>query len=232
MSGIKEGDPLGPLLFAFTLHGPLTRTAASHPATQIIAYFDDINIVGPAAAADPAFEALAAAVRTVGLTPVPGKSTAYSLEQDMAAAAAADLGILHARDGLVVAGTQLSTDQFVHDFLARKRQEVQDELQRLTELPHPLTCQDKWVILPHFMQLRLQHLSRTVPPATSRPHLYLFLIDSSVSRLVAFPRPTLFALSHDLLFVVDSRFLPCRCNKPYIQQQPSGVVILHTLSKQ
>jgi hypothetical protein len=51
----------------------------------------------------------------------------------------------------------------VRDFLSRKRQEVRDEIRRLVDLPHPLTSQDKWVILSHSLQLRLQHLSRTVP---------------------------------------------------------------------
>jgi hypothetical protein len=59
---------LRPLLFTLTLQGPLQRTSTAHPATQIIAYFDDINVVGPAAAAASAFEALAAEVRTVSLT--------------------------------------------------------------------------------------------------------------------------------------------------------------------
>jgi hypothetical protein len=40
----------------------------------------------------------------------------------------------------------------------------------------------------------------------------MLLLPSSVSQLVASARPPLFALSHALLFVVDSRFLPCRCN--------------------
>jgi hypothetical protein len=65
----------------------------------------------------------------------------------------------------------MGTHQFVHDFLASKRQQLHDELLRLLGLPHPLTCQDKWVILTNSPQLRLQHLSRTVPPATASPHL-------------------------------------------------------------
>jgi hypothetical protein len=140
---VKQADPLGPLLFAITLQGPLQRTAAAHPETQIVAYFDDINVVGPAAAAAPAFEALAAEVRSVGLTPVPCKSAEYCPDTHMAAAAAAELGVLHASNGLLVAGTPIRTNPFVHEFLASKRQAVSDELQRLTDLPHPVTCQDK-----------------------------------------------------------------------------------------
>jgi hypothetical protein len=84
-----------------------------------------------------------------------------------AAAAAAELGVLHAREGLVVAGTRIGTDSFVRDFLSRKRKDVRDKIQRLVDLPHPLTFQDKWVILSRSLQLRLQHLSRTVPWAAA-----------------------------------------------------------------
>jgi hypothetical protein len=97
------------------------------------------------------------------------------------------------KDTVVVAGTPIGNDQFVHDFLARKRQEVHDELQRLTDLPHPLTCQDKWGILCHSMQLRLQHLSHTVPPATARPHLEQHAADLRCTALQICGQPDLHA---------------------------------------
>jgi hypothetical protein len=130
----------------------------THPATRIVAYFDDINVVSPAAAAANAFEALSIEVRTAGLTPVASKSAAYSSDQDIAAAAAAaaaELGGLYARDGLVIAGTPIGTDLFVRDFLSRKRQEVRDKIQHLVDFPPPLAFQDKWVILSRSLQLRL-----------------------------------------------------------------------------
>jgi hypothetical protein len=134
----------------------------AHSAAQIVAYFDDTNVVGPAAAAAHLFEALSIEVRIAGLTPVASKSAAHSLEQDMVAAAAAELGVLHARDVLVIAGTPIGTNQFVRDLLSCKRQQVRDEIQRLFDLPHPLTCQDEWVILSRSLQLRLLHLSQTL----------------------------------------------------------------------
>jgi hypothetical protein len=77
----------------------------------------------------------------------------------MAAETAAEVGVLRARDGLVVAGKTICSAPFVRDFLSRKGQEVRDEIPRLVDLPHPLTFQDEWVILPRSLQLRLQHLS-------------------------------------------------------------------------
>jgi hypothetical protein len=109
----------------------------------------------------------------------------------MAAAAAAELGVLHARDGLVVAGTPIGTESFVCDFLSRKLQEVPHEIQRLVDLPQPLTLQDKWVILSRSLQLRLQHLSRTVPWGAASPHLQQHAADlrQAPSRSSANPTP-------------------------------------------
>jgi hypothetical protein len=65
-----------------------------------------------------------------------------------AAAAAAEFGVHHTRDGLLFAGTLIDTVHFVLDFLSRKRQEVHNDLQRAIDLPHSLTRQDRWVIMP------------------------------------------------------------------------------------
>jgi hypothetical protein len=71
---------------------------AANPPTHIVAYFDDINVAGLATAAAQAFEALSTEVRNAGLTHVASKSAAESSDQDMAVAASAGLGILHACD--------------------------------------------------------------------------------------------------------------------------------------
>jgi hypothetical protein len=191
-------------LSALTLQGPLQRTATAHPATHIVAYFDDINVVGAATAAAPAFEALATQVRTVGLTPVPSKSAcaACSPDQDMATAAAAELGIFLARESLVVAGTPIGTVQILFEFLAHKRQQVHAELQRLADLPHPLTCQDKWVILTRSLQLRLQHLSCAVPSATASPHLEQHADDLLGLHITVTKRPINVLIKTALILVI------------------------------
>jgi hypothetical protein len=119
-SGVKQEDPLGLLLFTLTLIELLHRVATAHLAAQIVAFFDDNNFFGPAAAAAHAFQALSIGVRTASLTHIAFMSAAFGSKQDMAAAVAAELGVLHVRDGLVIAGTPIGTDPFVRDFLFRK----------------------------------------------------------------------------------------------------------------
>jgi hypothetical protein len=104
-------------------------------------------------------------------------------------AVAAELGVRHARDGLVIAGTPIRTDPFVCDFLSRKRQEVRDKIQRLVDLLHPLTFQDKWMILCCSLQLRLQHLSQTVPWAAANPYLQQHAADLHHATLTLLGQP-------------------------------------------
>jgi hypothetical protein len=71
------------------------------------------------------------------LTPIASKSAVDNLDKDMATAAAAELNVDHACNGLMIASTFISTDRFVPDFLARKRQEVCDELNYSQISPMP-----------------------------------------------------------------------------------------------
>ncbi|CAI7742684.1 unnamed protein product [Closterium sp. NIES-54] len=41
--GVRQGDPLGPMLFAASIHSCLVTTAAAHPEVVLLAYADDIT---------------------------------------------------------------------------------------------------------------------------------------------------------------------------------------------
>jgi hypothetical protein len=46
-TGVKQGDPLGPLLFAAGLQDVLARLHVQVPGVTVLAYLDDIPIFGP-----------------------------------------------------------------------------------------------------------------------------------------------------------------------------------------
>ena len=44
--GVRQGDVLGPLLFAIAIHGDLMKAASEFPSVVVKAYLDDINFAG------------------------------------------------------------------------------------------------------------------------------------------------------------------------------------------
>ena len=44
--GVYQGDPLGPFLFALSMHSVINRLQKKHSNLTILAYLDDIFVVG------------------------------------------------------------------------------------------------------------------------------------------------------------------------------------------
>ncbi|CAI7789114.1 unnamed protein product [Closterium sp. NIES-53] len=76
--GMRQGDPLGPMLFAASIHSCLVATAAAHPEVVLLAYVDDITVLGEAADYTVAFTHLTEAVLSHGLAHNPAKCEAWS----------------------------------------------------------------------------------------------------------------------------------------------------------
>ncbi|CAI7865148.1 unnamed protein product [Closterium sp. NIES-54] len=74
----RKGDPLGPLLFAASIQQHLRRTAAEHPEVTILAFADDITMIGPATATLGALKLLTPLLAQDGLTCNLRKSSAWS----------------------------------------------------------------------------------------------------------------------------------------------------------
>ncbi|KAL0210145.1 hypothetical protein P9112_010229 [Eukaryota sp. TZLM1-RC] len=45
-SGVKQGDPLGPLLYCLAIHKTLNIIKQKYPSIKIVAYMDDISLIG------------------------------------------------------------------------------------------------------------------------------------------------------------------------------------------
>jgi hypothetical protein len=158
-SGVRQGDPLGPLLFALTVQGPLEEVAAMGLARPLACAFDTFlqGAPGPVPTMQ-AFAALTALAAPLGLHSQPAKCAIHSGDHAAATAVAGQLGVRHAPDGLLAAGTPNGTPSFQTanaESCATLACHLMDELLAL-----PLGDQDRLLVLHGSLQKRIAHLPR------------------------------------------------------------------------
>jgi hypothetical protein len=75
--GVRQGNPLGPLLFAPVPQRPLEAVAAAHPKVLPIAYSVDTYLIGPGPAVTAAFRTLVQPGAAIGLAPALHKCAVF-----------------------------------------------------------------------------------------------------------------------------------------------------------
>lgn len=173
--GVKQGDPLGPLLFSLALQGPLERLDAAVPNAPKVAYLDDFSAVGRPEAIRSIYGRLVGdgpeSAGSIGLTAVPTKSALYGADEAACSVLSHQIGVPYRRDGVVVVGVPLGTPDFVRDWVQGRADKVAGLTHKVAELPLPK--QSQLLILRLSLAARMLHLQRTVDwellaPATRR----------------------------------------------------------------
>jgi hypothetical protein len=103
-SGVRQGDPLRPFLFALNLQGTLEQVAAMDLARPLT-YADDNFLQEAPEPTVRAFRAFITLAGPLGLHPQLGKCAVYSADAGAAASITCQLAVHHASDGLLAAGT-------------------------------------------------------------------------------------------------------------------------------
>jgi hypothetical protein len=162
--GVRQGDPLGPLLFALALQGLLEKVTAAVPAAPSIAYLDDMTVVGRPAAVRTAFQQLCGtgpdSLRTIGLMVRKDKSGVFGGNDGQCSELAASLGVPHRRDGVTIVGVPFGTDAYKARVLGQRAQKVVSLVDKCRSLP--LSTQTKFLLLRASLGVRMVHLQRTV----------------------------------------------------------------------
>jgi hypothetical protein len=154
------------LVFCIALQTHLEHTQQLHPQALFLAFADDCYLQGPPRHAAAAFHSLSDLAATIGLHMQLPKCSVYGHDTVAAQEVAEELGIGHAKAGMMACGTPLGTPAFITPFLAEHTERTCSLIDALLALT--LATQDWFLVLHYSLQPCMDHLSHTM----SRPLLH------------------------------------------------------------
>jgi hypothetical protein len=158
---VRQGDPFGPLLFALGLQPILGAACVAEDDADVLAYADDVMMRGSPEAVARAFEVLQQELAHIDLIVNSAKTRVYRVDASAARALAAHLGCQASAECLIVAGTPLGTDAFVHVYTSARCTETERCIGEL--LKCDLTPQKSFLVLHGSLQHREKHRLRVTP---------------------------------------------------------------------
>ena len=170
-SGVRQGDPLGPLFFALALQDPLEQVNLTHRGAAPVSYADDGFLQGRAPEVIEAFQVLETLAAELKLTTERSKCGVHSLNAAAAAEVSDALNIRNYGDGFMAAGTPIGTDEYVTAQANDKAADLCKTIDLLADLPLPK--QDQLILLRSSLQQRLAHLPRAAPWAPIKDAIHL-----------------------------------------------------------
>jgi hypothetical protein len=222
-SGVCQGDPCGMLVFCLALQTPLEQTQQLHPQTRVLAFDDDHYLQGPPRHAAAAGHSLRDLGATIGLYMQLPKCSVYGHDTAAAEEVAQELGIGHAKAGMMACGTPLGTPAFITPFLAAHTGRTCSLVDALLALP--VATQDRFLFFRSSLQPCLDCLTCTVSWPLLQDHVYRLettLLDAAYSLM---HRPCAAGSPEDDQLALPlchggSGFRRWPPKRPYCQQQP------------
>ena len=187
-TGVHQGDPLGPLCFALTLHPLIEQIQSSVPDLRLNAwYLDDGSLCGPPASLFSALEIIGTAGPPRGLHLNKNKCLFSVLNEASFDLGSFPAGIPITLDGFTLLGCPIGPPSFCLDSIFKRISKVQSILARLPDLHD---SQIECSLLRSCLSLpKIAFALRTCPPDFIYPALTAFdnLIREALSQLVGSP---------------------------------------------
>ncbi|GJP43967.1 hypothetical protein CLOM_g3365 [Closterium sp. NIES-68] len=167
-SGVRQGDPCGPFLYALTQLLAIRPTQQQSPSILVTSYADDTYLVGPANEVFAAYTALTTRLSDLSLTVQPTKCSLWA-PTDLPPASSPPSHITTAPNGLTVAGVPIGSDHYIISTVRDKLQAFATSLHLLHDLHDPQIASR---ILTLCISARPSFLLRTVAPFPEVVELY------------------------------------------------------------
>ncbi|CAI5963912.1 unnamed protein product [Closterium sp. NIES-65] len=158
--GSRQGDPLGPFLFAFTQQQVMESVTREFRDLLFLSYADDTYILGPAARILEAFGVLRERLEWVGLEVQAHKCRFWEREGGDVERAL-PLGMQRVEEGLTVVGVPIGEEGWEVTRLRERLRQLQAPLPWLPLLDHPQMASHLLAIA---VSARPMYLARTMPP--------------------------------------------------------------------
>ena len=172
--GCEQGDALSPALFSLGPHAALEQAQANlHPQDFLVAYLDDVYILSTRERVRDAHNIVTTSIESLaGIKPHLGKTVCWGFGGGKAPPGIDDLNPIDgepvwkgdlppARNGILVLGVPIGSDEFVDTFGANRLAEERSFLNILPKLPN-LQC--AWLLFYFCAVPRSNHLMRGLPP--------------------------------------------------------------------
>ncbi|CAI5958982.1 unnamed protein product [Closterium sp. NIES-65] len=158
--GSRQGDPLGPFLFAFTQQQVMESVTREFRDLLFLSYADDTYILGPAARILEAFGVLRERLEWVGLEVQAHKCRFWEREGGDVELAL-PLGMQRVEEGLTVVGVPIGEEGWEVTRLRERLRQLQAPLPWLPLLDHPQMASHLLAIA---VSAHPMYLVRTIPP--------------------------------------------------------------------
>ncbi|CAI7764079.1 unnamed protein product [Closterium sp. NIES-54] len=157
ITGVRQGDPLGPLLFAAGIHPSLAATAAAFPTMLCLAFADDVTFLGGVVECTAAFTHFTSSLRSMGLSHNAGKCAAWSAVRPPEGALLEGVPFCH--DGLRVLGSFIGAPDGAAAFIRAHLQAMTTPLSQIATLEPQAAS----LLLTRCISRLMSYLARTTP---------------------------------------------------------------------
>jgi len=183
-TGVRQGDPLGPLLFCLGLQTELSAATNLNLKVDCYSLMDDITLFGDVTAVKTYLEHLASRLPTIGLQISFDKSAIFSTNPENISRLD-QINIPITNNGLNILGCPVGTDAFVHDELSILFSDYRKYIDVVNKIPSPVA----YLLLRFCINTKPSYISRTCPPWLLREHAVRHdrNIDSCIASMIEEP---------------------------------------------